>query len=463
MNQDNYSTSDKRLVLLITMFGAFLTPFMSSSVTVALPSIGKDFSMSAVVLSWVAASYLLTAASFLLPFGRLADIYGRKRIFSAGTALFTLASLLCAVSASAPLLIAFRIVQGIAGAMLMSTSVAILTSVFHSGERGKVLGLNVASTYTGLSAGPFLGGLLTYSLGWRSIFFAVALLGLFAFVLVRQRLTAEWTEARGEKFDITGTLISIVSFALLMYGFTILPSTRGIGLLGLGLAGMAAFGVWEIKTENPLIDIPLFRTNTVFVFSNIAALINYSATFAVSFLVSLYLQYIKGFDPRQAGLILVIQPLLMAIFSPLAGRLSDSIEPRLVSSAGMLLTSAGLFLFIFLGKNTSLLYISLSLFILGLGFALFSSPNTHAVMASVEKKYYGVASGTLGAMRLTGQTLSMAITMMILALSIGRAQVTPYYYPAFLNSTSLSFALFTGLCLAGTAASLARGTMHGKP
>jgi MFS family permease len=192
----------------------------------------------------------------------------------------------------------------------------------------------------------------------------------------------------------------------------------------------------------------------------VAAFIHYSATFAVAFFLSLYLQYIKMLNPQNAGMILVFQPVVMAVCSPFAGRLSDRIEPRIVASMGMALTAAGLFLLTFLHGSTALGFIIADLILLGLGFALFSSPNTNAVMSSVEKRFYGVAGGTLGTMRLTGQMLSMGIAMLIFAVHIGHTQITPEYYPLLLKSTRSAFILFGILCSGGALASFARGRVH---
>jgi MFS family permease len=188
--------------------------------------------------------------------------------------------------------------------------------------------------------------------------------------------------------------------------------------------------------------------------------LNYSATFGVTFLCSLYLQYIKGLSPKEAGLLLLAQPLVMAVLSPFAGRLSDRIEPRIVSSLGMALSTLGLSLCIFLNMQTKTPYFIACLMVLGTGFALFSSPNTNAVMSSVEKRFYGIASATLGTMRLTGQMFSMAVTMLIFALLIGRVQITPEHYPAFLKSMKIAFTCFTGLCFFGIFASLSRGRIR---
>lgn len=344
--------------------------------------------------------------------------------------------------------------------MIFSTGVAILTSVFPAEERGKALGINVAAVYLGLSLGPFLGGLLTEHFGWRSIFVLNVPLGLIIIAFIFWKLKGEWAEAKGEKFDITGSVIYSLMLVATMYGFTQLPDISGVWLIVIGVVGLVGFVKWEMKVKSPVLNIGLFRNNTVFALSNLAALINYSATFAVGFLLSLYLQYIKGLSPQNAGLILVAAPVVQAVFSPLAGRLSDRIEPRIVASAGMGLTSVGLVLLTFLGEKTSLGFIVASLVVLGFGFALFSSPNTNAVMSSVEKRFYGVASGMLATMRQVGMTFSMGMAMLLFALYIGRVQITPEYYSLFLRSVNVAFVIFASLCFAGTFASLARGKIR---
>ena len=397
---------------------------------------------------------------FMVPNGRIADIYGRKKIFTYGMLTYTIASALSATSTSAAMLISFRVLQGIGGAMIFSTSVAILTSVFPPQDRGRVLGINVAAVYIGLSLGPFAGGLLTQYLGWRAIFWANVPLGLMVIALIFWKLKGEWAEARGEKFDVIGSIIYSLTLLAIMYGFTMLPDIIGVVLILAGAAGFMAFIRWETKVKSPVLDIGMFRNNTVFALSNVAALINYSATFAVGFLLSLYLQYIKGLSPQNAGLVLVAAPVVQAVFSPIAGRLSDRIEPRIVASAGMGLTVIGLIFFIFLGKATSLWFIIAGLMILGLGFALFSSPNTNAVMSSVDRKCYGVASATLSTMRQIGMTFNMGMVMLIFGIYIGRVQITPPYYPAFISSVNMVFIISAVLCFGGIFASLARGKVR---
>ncbi len=451
---------NKKVILFVTTTASFLTPFMGSSINIALPSIGREFSMSAVLMGWVAYSFLLAAAAVLVPVGKIADIWGRKRIFCIGLVVYTLSSFFCAVAASSYSLISFRLLQGIGGAMIFGPSIAILTSVFPASERGSALGINVASVYIGLSAGPFLGGFLTEHFGWRSIFLINVPLGVAILILMLWKIKAEWAEARNERFDFNGAFLYMAALSALMYGFSSLTQTLGVWLVVLGLILIIIFIFRERKVKNPLLDITLFRHNTVFLFSNLAALINYSATFAVSFLLSLYLQYIKGLSPLHAGVILVAQPVVQAIFSPFAGTLSDRIEPRIVASIGMSLTAFGLGLLILINNQTHILFIVVVLFALGLGFALFSSPNTNAIMSSVEQKFYGVASGTLATMRITGQMLSMGIVMLIFALHMGDVSITPAEYPSFMGSMHSSLIILSLLCFGGIFASFARGKIR---
>jgi len=450
----------KRIVLLVAVLSSFITPLMLSANNIAIPSIGREFNMDVITLSWVATSYSLAAATFLVPFGRIADIHGRRKLLFWGVVVFTVASLLCALSVSEATLLAFRVLQGIGAAMQFGTSTAILTSVFPPQERGRVLGLSVASVYTGLSIGPFVGGMLTQTLGWRSIYLMIVPLGLAMSVAILWGLRAEWADARGEKLDVWGSLVYAVSIVALMYGLTALPAAHGGVLIAFGLIGLLAFVIWELRVTHPVLNIALFRGNSVFAFSNLAAFVNYSATSAVGFLLSLYLQYLKGLSPWEAGMVLLSQPVVQAIFSPLAGRLSDRVEPRLVASSGMAITVMGLVLFTFLDAQTSQTYIITVLLLSGFGFALFSSPNTNAVMSSVEKRHYGIASATIGTMRLTGQMLSMGIAMLVFSLIIGAAEITPDRYPAFLLAARSIFYIFTGLCLVGVFASLARGKLR---
>jgi EmrB/QacA subfamily drug resistance transporter len=390
--------SQEKSALFVTTLTSFMGPFMISAVNVALPAIQGEFSADAVILSWVATSFLLAMAVFLVPFGKLADIHGRKKIFSRGVILFTLSSLLAVFSFSIKMLIFTRVLQGIGAAGFVTTGMAIITSIFPPSRRGRAIGIYVSAVYIGLSVGPFAGGFITRYLGWRSIFAVVIPFGVASVLMTFKYLKGEWADARGETLDIRGSVLYGLAILVLIYGASLLPRLAAVYLMTAGLAGLALFIRLELHVPHPVFEVKLFNQNRLFTFSSLAALINYAATFALTFLLSLYLQYIKGIPPQYAGSILIAQPIVMAVFSPLSGRLSDRIEPRRIASAGMAVTAIGLFFLVFIGTETSNLFIVLILALLGFGFALFSSPNMNAIMSSVERRYLGIASGTVATM-----------------------------------------------------------------
>ncbi len=453
-------TKTKRVVITVSCVSSFVTPFMASAINVALPAIQADFHVNAILLAWVATSYLLSTAVFVLPFGKVADIRGRKKVYVWGLVIFTLSSFLSAVSGSIYQLLAARVVQGIGIAMIFSTGMAIVTAAFPVRERGMAIGITVAAVYIGLSAGPFVGGLLTQYISWRSVFGVVVPMGALTIYLATEYLEEERGETRGERLDVVGSVLYGISIMLTMYGFSTLPSVQSFWAILAGVALFCVFAQWEFKVTSPVFNVELFTVNRAFAFSGLAALVNYSATFAVTFLLSLYLQYIKGLDPRSAGLVLVTQPIMMAVFSPFAGRLSDRIEPRKVASLGMALTAVGLFAMAVLTSLAHTSFIVLDLVLLGIGFALFSSPNMNAIMSSVYKRFYGIAAGAAASMRLLGQMFSMGIATVMLSVYVGPVKITPEQYPAFLRCVSAAFLVFGFLCVLGIFASLARGPLR---
>ncbi|NLC77097.1 MAG: MFS transporter [Clostridia bacterium] len=451
----------KKYALISATMAAFLTPFMGSSINLAIPAIGEEFQTSATLLGWVVSSYLLASAAFLVPMGRLADIIGRKKVFITGVFLFAVFSLLSGLAGNIRLFIFYRVLQGIGSAMIFGTNMAILTSVYPPLERGKVLGINSASVYLGLSLGPVLGGFLNHRFGWHAIFYFCSLLAIAALVVILLKLKGEWVGAKGQRYDGVGALLYFVSLVAFMYGLSSLTSVSWAPyLLAFGLAVLGIFIYYETRVANPLLDLKLFINNVALTFSNLAAFINYSATFAATFLLSLYLQSVRGYDSQVAGLILLAQPLVMALLSPLAGSLSDRVEPRKVASLGMAVTTVTLVVFCFLGPGTPIPVVMANLLFMGAGFALFSSPNTNAVMSSVRREVYGLASSTLGTMRLVGQSVSMAIVTLMLSYFVGNVELEFASTASLIECTRVSFMVFSALCFAGVFASLARGNVH---
>jgi EmrB/QacA subfamily drug resistance transporter len=445
---------NKNIILAIATITAFILPFLVAAVNVALPTMARELKMEAVTMAWVGTSYFLAIGVVQVPFGRLSDIFGRRRLFILGLVLSTLGSFLGAFATSVPVLLASRVLQGFGSGITFNVAVAILSAVFPGKERAKALGISQSGTYLGLSLGPLFGGFLTEQFGWKSIFLISGILGALLVIMVITGLKAEWREARGEKFDIKGSIIYIIGIASFFYGFSSLPSLTGIILCPIGAAALVLFVWWESRVPSPIFNINLFRGNRVFIFSNIAALVTYLATFAINTLLSLYLQYIKGFRADKAGLVLICASVLMTTFTILAGFLAQKVESRLLATLGMGLDLIATVMLIFLGNDTAIWYVILALMIYGTGIGLFVSPNTNAIMGSVDKKVLGVASGTLGTMRTAGMMLSMAITMVLFSVYIGAAEITSAYYPQFLTSVRVGFIIFSACGLGGLIAQM---------
>jgi EmrB/QacA subfamily drug resistance transporter len=454
-----YSNTQKS-VLTATLLSSFLGPFLISSVNIALPDIEKEFGLSAVSLSWIVTSYLLSTAIFLIPIGRLADMKGEVKFFKLGMVIVTLSTLLCAISPNGLMLALMRAFQGLGAAMTMTTGAPLLLSNFSSSERGKMLGYNVAAVYLGLAVGPFVGGLLTRYLGWRSIFLFSAILGVAGIILAVLRLRHNIAVKNKGKFDLTGALLYGSALILIVYYSSHLNEPHGFLLLFLGIFLLLLFVFQCLKAKYPLFDTKLFTQNRIFAFSNIAALINYSATASIVFLMSLFLQKVKGLPPQVAGAILVSQPIVMALLSPYAGKLSDQIEPRILASAGMFMNFIGLLFLSYVDQETPLPLIIAVLLFMGLGFAFFSSPNMNTIMSSVEKNQMSTASGTASTMRIIGQMVSMTIVTLAFSTAFngsGISQVPDYL---FVNTTRFVYLVCSGMCLSGVFFSYSRGDLR---
>ena len=405
-------------ILFTIMLTSFLTPFTGSALNLALPSLGAEYGASPAALGWVLGSFLLAAIVVLLPFGKLADRYGKRRFFIMGNGIFALTSFLAIFAPSLPWLIAARAAQGLGSAMTFATSMSILTLVIPKERRGWAMGWNVAVVYTGLTLGPAVGGFLNHYYGWQSIFILLTILGALAFGTARHTLQDEWYADSSPDWDKKGALLYGGAIMLIIYGLSQLLSQPAAPLLLIG--GLLLFGVflrYELRTENPLLPVNLLFSNRPFSMSCLAALLNYCATFATSLLLSLYLQAILGLTSHSAGIILLAQPIIMATLSPIMGRLSDKYAPTKLAALGQSVITAGLIGFALTVHTLSLYLLIPMLMITGTGFALFAAPNNNAIMSSVEKQHYGLATSLLSTTRLFGQVLSVAMMNLILSLS----------------------------------------------
>jgi EmrB/QacA subfamily drug resistance transporter len=450
----------QRTTLIVVVLSSFTVPLLLSAPNVAVPAISSTLGADAVAVGWVSTAYLLSSAVFLLPFGRLADMHGRRKIYLAGLLVAMVGSILCALSPNFQSLIGARFLQGIGTGMVYATALALITSVYPRERRGHAIGVTTSAVYFGLTAGPLIGGWITYQFGWRGVFVFPLPLLLASLVLGLTRLKGDWSGAAGERFDLPGTMIYSLSIMALMGGVSKLPATLGwLGTLG-GLAGVVGFVSFERRRDHPVFDVTLFFTNRVFTFSCSAALLMYTATFANTFLMSLFLQFLKGMNARNAGLVMMAQPIMQALVSPYAGRLSDRVQPRVLASSGMGLTALGLLMLASAKPDSSLAFVIFGLFVAGTGFALFSAPNMSAIMGSVQPRLLGSAGSTVATVRVLGQMLSMGVITLITAFVMGRVAIQPENYASLARAIQVSFVVAACLCLAGAGLSLARGRVR---
>lgn len=441
--------SNRRVAQVALGLAAFLVPFMGSSLNLAIPFIGADFSMSAFSITFLVSVYLLGAAILQMPAARLADLIGRRRVFLLGLTIFGISSLLSGLAWSGASLILFRLLSGLGSSLVFATMIAILTAIFPKEERGRVLGVNTAVTYLGLSVGPFFGGLLATHLGWRSIFILCFALIAAATAVAAKGIRDEWVEARGEPYDYTGATVFILAIGGLVLGFSHLPLLEGWALLAIGVAASVFFVLFERRHPYPVLKLDIFFHNRHFRLSALSAMINYSASFAIGFIMSLYLQFVKGMSADWSGFVLMSQPLSQAILSPIAGRLSDRVNPSYLTTSGMGAISLGIFLLAFLKPDTSIYIVLAILCLIGIGFAMFSSPNVNIIMGSVSRRDAGLASATTGTVRLIGQALSIAMTSLIVHAYMGDYEMGLETAVMYLPAMKTALLVFAGVCLIG--------------
>lgn len=446
--------------LVMVLLNAFTTPLMLSATNVALPSIADDLKLNAVVINWIPMAFLMASAMFVLVFGRIADMVGRKRIFLIGTVCVIITSVFASFASNGTFLITARFLQGMSAAMLYATQIAIITSVFPPKQRGHAIGLTVSTIYLGLSCGPLIGGFLIDLYGWRASFvfhiplaIAVLLIGIF-------KVPGDWSADERGEFDLKGAILYGLSIVLLCLGVSTLPGSHGILLLVFGLFGIWIFIKLAMRSKHPIFDVSLFGRNRVFAFSCFASFIIYTAVFANIVLVSLYLQYLKGLSATMTGSIMMVQPLTMAILSPFIGRLSDKLEPRIIASVGMAITACGLLMLGSMNMHSPISTLITALIITGFGFGLFSSPNANAIMSSVDKQYYGSATGSLATMRILGQMTSMALVTLVFSMAIGQIKIEPSIYQDLMQAISICFFISASMCIPGFIFSMVRGRMH---
>jgi MFS family permease len=435
--------------MFIICFTSFVTPFMGSSYNLALPDIAEHFRLNAVLLTWFSTGFLISTAIFQVPFARVADIVGRKKIFKLGLIGLALSTLITPFAPNSAALMALRACSGFFSALMFGTNIAILMVEVPLAGRAKALALNTVFVYLALAAGPFIGGILTHYAGWQSICYVSGGLCLIVWLSALVVFKDGAPEAKGERFDLLGSIIYAIGIVGIIYGFTALPHALGFVCIAIGIAAVIVFGIYENGLSSPLLDIKIFRSNSIFISSCLAALVNYAANSATTFMLSLYLQYIRGLSADKAGLILIAQAGIQVFSAMSAGKLSARHAPSKLALIGMSISAIGLASFSLISANTPLWLIIAQLMVLGCGFGLFSSPNTNVIMSSVERRHYGQASATTGTMRLTGQSFSMGIAAMAISIYMGQAKIVPELLGKFMQSISTTFTIFTAITALG--------------
>ena len=455
------SLSTKSIVLLVVWLSAFGMPIMLSATNVAIPVVADQFGLSATQIAWIPMSYLMASVMFVLFFGKLADTLGRKKIFLTGLLVLSFSSIFVALANSGSVLLLGRFLQGVGAAMLYATQTAMVSSVYPAKERGKAIGITLSAVYLGLALGPTLGGVVMEYLNWRLNFVLHLPLTLIIIVLIHQvpndssnRLLQEF------KFDKLGSALYATSILLLCFGVSSLPDSISLVLLSLFLITVALFVNHSLKHPFPIWDLRVFRNNTMLTKSCLASFMMYSATYSNVVILSLYLQDLKQLSASQAGLIISLQPATMAILSSISGRLSDIIEPRILATLGMIISGCSLYTLSFLASTELSVYFMIVLVLVGVGFSLFSSPNTNAIMGSVAKENYGLAAATAATTRNLGQLSSIFLISFSMSFIVGDQLITREIFSSLLEAIELSFLIAGSLCLLGAFLSATRGRMH---
>ncbi|MDR2487688.1 MAG: MFS transporter [Clostridiales Family XIII bacterium] len=461
-NSEKPALGDRqRAVVFVIVFSSFLPSFAGSALNVAVPVIGHEFHSSAASLGWIVTAYMISTVTLMLPIGRLSDLTSKRRVLIVGLSIFSVVSGSCMFAGSLGMLIVLRVLNGIGSACMFATAQAILVDAVPREMRGRALGMSVSSVYVGLSAGPVLGGLITHYLGWRWMFVIISCVGFVTVAVAIAKLPEKPRAPREgsllSQLDGGGTAIYMVAIVALMYGFSsVARNAFAVPCLLVGLGLLVCFFLYEHRSRKPLLNLRLFRGNPNFLLSNLAALLNYGATFTMAYLLSLYLQLVGGFGADRAGMVLIAMPVMQAVVSVFAGRLSDRRSPFKLASFGMALCASGLVSFIFLGDRASLPHIVPTLMLMGVGFGFFSSPNTNAIMSLASPQDYGIVSSFVGTMRNFGQSLGMCVITVIMGHNLGNVPIEDSPPDLIVLSIRSAYIAFACICTVGIFISLGR-------
>lgn len=446
-------TKLEKSVLVVATVSSFFSIFLSSAVLIAVPSIATEFHMNNIVQNWISTIYFLSIAVITIPAGQISGKYGLKKTMGMGLVLFILSSIAIMFSNSQDMFLICRIFQGIGGGILNVAAMAMVVSAFSPQDRGQAIGITVTGVYLGTSLSPVIGGILNYDLGWRSIFVFTIPFLIICLALLFSKVTKEWVTFEGIGLDWKGSILYGIGILLFIVGFTTLNKPNGLMLTIIGIILLICFIYTEIKVKNPVFDVRFFK-NPKFSSSNLAALCAYLATFAIVTIVNYYLQYIKGFNSQNAGFLLMIGPLFQVVLAPLAGRVSDRVNPQKLSALGIGIGAVALGMLASLTADSPLWFLALALALQGIGFGIFSSPNTNAIMSSVPPEDTPIASASVAVMRVVGQTMSLGMLTLIFAFMMGNVPIQPSNYGILLVACKIIAGICTILCIISVFSSL---------
>lgn len=427
------------MVLIIVLIGIMMAVIDGVVVSIALPTITSFFNVDVSLSQWTITAYLVTMTSLLLVFGKLSEYFGRVRLFIIGFSLFTLSSLACGFSTSLPMLIAFRVFQGLGAAMVFSISGAILFQAFPHNERGKAMGFLGSAVAIGSIAGPVLGGLVVDTLGWEYIFLINVPIGIALVALALKYLKVHEIKAKTLEIDVIGSITLIVFMVSLIVFLGDLSNNTSLTMASLGFAAISALSLIaflyrESHYEKPLLDLSIFREKK-FSLPILSMMLSFIATFMFSIVGPFYFQGVLHYSPSQVGILYLITPLVMVIASPLTGWLYDRTHSKYYAAAGMAIVAFAYIAMGWLSMNFDLILMVGILIIMGLGSSLFQSPNNTETMSSLPPQKIGISSSTSSTVRNLGMALGVSIAAILVTYQLNS---TGYSGPILLAGIKLA-------------------------
>ena len=444
-----------KAVIITAVLSAFLATFATSALNLSVPDMSTYFNMGATSVNWISTIYIMTVAAVSIPIGKIADSTSRRNVLIIGLIGYTIFAFAAVFAWNAASILVLRALQGFFSSLIFATNTPIAISAYPPEQKGKAIGIAISGIYTGLALGPVMGGFINTHFTFKGIFVFTSILGVIAIILAVTSVPKDRSESK-PKFDAAGNILSILMIACLIYGLTGINSVPHAWAFVIAAAAFAVlFVIAENKSAEPMIDLSLFK-DRIYTFSNITALLNYTATYALTYVGSIYLQVVRGYPSQTAGLILIAEPIVMALLTPRMGRLSDRIAPFKLVSGGMALCGATLLFFAFAKETTPIPLIMVMLAIAGLGFAMFSSPNTNVILSCVSPSKFSTANSILSTMRTIGQCMGMAIITLVTSAKVGDMALAEADTSNVLGMMHVSFAIFTVCCIVGVFMSLSR-------